>query len=166
MERRDLYDVNRQLTGKTILKGDPIPPNNYILVVLSFIQNSKGQFLIQKRSPEKNGKYGSTGGHAKTGENSLQAMKTEIKEEIGLDILDEELKFVYSGVSHETQVFYDLYYLKKDFDIDSLVLQKEEVDFVDWYTLEEIEDLIKKDLFLSNHVDELYKVLEILEKEK
>ena len=29
MEKRDLYDINRSLTGKTICKGEPIP--KYIL---------------------------------------------------------------------------------------------------------------------------------------
>ena len=50
MEKRDLYDINRSLTGKTICKGEPIPKNNYIVVVLVFIQNNDGKFLIQKRN--------------------------------------------------------------------------------------------------------------------
>ena len=54
IEKRDLYDINRVLTGKTIFKGDSIPDNNYIVVVLVFIQNSDGKFLIQKRSKIKN----------------------------------------------------------------------------------------------------------------
>ena len=62
-EKRDLYDVNRNLTGETIFKGDPIPKGKYIVVVLVFMQNSKGEFLIQKRSLRKNGLYASTGGH-------------------------------------------------------------------------------------------------------
>ena len=57
MEKRDLYDENRQLTGETIYKGEAIPEGRYIIVVLVFIQNSKGEFLIQKRSEIKNGKY-------------------------------------------------------------------------------------------------------------
>lgn len=67
MEKRDLYDINRNLTGETIYKGETIPENKYINVVLAFIQNSKCEFLIQKRSIQKDGMYGSTGGHAKTG---------------------------------------------------------------------------------------------------
>ena len=71
MEQRDLYDVNRKLIGKTIFKGDSIPENSYIIVVLVFIQNSEGKFLIQKRSKIKNGKYATTGGHPKSGEDSI-----------------------------------------------------------------------------------------------
>ena len=57
MEKRDLYDINRKLTGETIYKNEKIPANRYILVVLVFIQNSQGKFLIQKRSKQKDGKY-------------------------------------------------------------------------------------------------------------
>ena len=48
MEKRDLYDKNRNLIGKTIYKGESVPEGSYIIVVLIYIQNSKGEFLIQK----------------------------------------------------------------------------------------------------------------------
>lgn len=41
MEKRDLYDENRNYTGETIYKGEKIPEGRYISVVLIFIQNSK-----------------------------------------------------------------------------------------------------------------------------
>ena len=47
MEYRDLYDKNRNLIGK-------------ILVVVCFMENSKGKFLMQKRSVQKNGLCGTT----------------------------------------------------------------------------------------------------------
>lgn len=164
MEIRDLYDINRNLTGETIKKGDPIPSNRYILVVLSFIQNSKGEFLIQKRSIQKDGKYGSTGGHPKSGESSEQGIITEIKEELGIDILPEELDLLFAGRSDSEQVFFNVYYIQKDFDIESLALQKDEVDFVEWMTLDQIKDLIDKGLFLKNHVEEVYRMIDIFKK--
>ena len=95
-EKRDLYDINRKLTNETIYKGEDIPENRYILVVLAFIQNSKGEFLIQKRSEIKNGKYASTGGHAKTGQTSIEAISSEIKEELGIEVDEKELKLFKS----------------------------------------------------------------------
>lgn len=161
MEKRDLYDKNRNLTGKTIYKGEPIPPNCYITVVLSFIQNSKGEFLIQKRSPQKDGLYGSTGGHPKSGESSIQGMVTEIQEEIGLTIKPQELELIYSGREDNCHVFFDIYYTKKDFDISDLVLQKEEVDFVEWASIKRIKELINDGLFLKNHAEEVYRLIDI-----
>ncbi len=165
MEKRDLYDINRKLTGETIFKGEKIPENRYILVVMVFIENSEGKFLIQKRSIQKDGKYASTGGHPKSGETSIQGIATEIREEIGLNVEENELKLIYSGREDSTQVFFDIYYLKRDFVIDDLVLQKEEVDFVEWDSIDEINNLIDKEMFLKNHVEEFYRMLKILKKE-
>ena len=162
MEKRDLYDINRNLTGETIYKGDSIPNGKFILVVLSFIQNSKGEFLIQKRSVQKGGKYASTGGHAKTGETSIQAMMTEINEEVGLNVNEDELDLFYSGRDDIDKVFFDLYYIKKDFSTDSLTLQKEEVESVKWMTVDEIKQLISTNKFLDSNVDEFYKILDYL----
>lgn len=162
MEKRDLYDINRNLTGETIYKVDSIPDGKFILVVLSFIQNSKGEFLIQKRSVQKGGKYASTGGHAKTGETSIQAMMTEINEELALNANEDELHLVYSGREDEDKIFFDLYYMKKDFSTNSLILQKEEVESVKWMTVDEIKQLISTNEFLDSNVDEFYKILDYL----
>ena len=164
MEKRDLYDINKKLTGETIYKNEKIPANRYILVVLVFIQNSQGKFLIQKRSKQKDGKYASTGGHPKTGETSIDGMITEIEEELGLTIKPEELELIFSGQEDVKQVFFDIYYMRKDFNISDLKLQKEEVDFVEWLSFKEVETLIKKDLFLESHAEELYRLKEIFEK--
>lgn len=162
MEKRDLYDKNRNLTGETIYKGESIPEGKYIIVILVMIQNSKGEFLIQKRSKQKDGKYAATGGHVKTGQTSIEGMIDEIQEELGLTVKPEELECIFSGREDEYQVFFDLYYMKKDFEITDLILQEEEVESVKWMTLQEIDDLIKKDMFLINHAEEVYRTIDIL----
>lgn len=166
MEKRDLYDKNRNLTGETICKGEPIPKGKYIIVVLIMIQNSKGEFLVQKRSKEKGGKFGFTGGHAKSGESGLQGAISEVKEEIGLDLKPEELKLIFTEREDEVDVFYDLFYVKKDFDISSLTLQKEEVESANWFTVEEIEKMINNNEFFGHHSEELYRTLNILNTNK
>lgn len=166
MEKRDLYDKNKRRTGETIFKDEPIPKNRYILVVLVFIQNSKGEFLIQKRSPQKDGTYASTGGHPKTGETSLQGMITEIQEEIGLTVKPEELTLYYEDRDDDEQVIFSLYYMKKDIDINTLTLQKEEVDFVEWDSLDRIYELIGEKKFKNSHKESLERLLKVLNKEK
>ena len=155
MEQRDLYDINRKLTGKTIYKGDSIPENNYIIVVLVFIQNSEGKFLIQKRSKIKNGKYATTGGHPKSGENSIQGVISEVKEEIGLELKPDDIQLYYTGRSDSERVFWDDYYIKMDIeDINNLTLQKEEVESVSWLSIDEINSLMENNKFFENHYEE------------
>lgn len=159
MEKRDLYDVNRNLTGETIFKGETIPANRYIIVVQAIIQNSKGEFLIQKRSSQKGGKYGSPSGHAKSGENSIQAVISEIHEEIGLNVDKNELELIHSDIATFKQVFFDVYYLKKDIDITKLVLQEEEVHLVEWTSLDRIKQLFNDGLFLEHHAKEIFRMI-------
>lgn len=155
IEKRDLYDKDRRLTGKTIFKGEKIPDNNYIVVVLVFIQNSNGKFLIQKRSELKNGKYATTGGHPKSGENSIQGIISEVKEEIGLELQPKDLKLYYSNRSDKERVFWDDYYIKMDIEnIDNLKLQKEEVSSIYWLDTDEIHKLMREGKFFKNHYEE------------
>ncbi len=155
MEKRDLYDLNRNLTGETILKGDETPKGRYIIVVLVFMQNSKGDFLIQKRSKRKDGKYATTGGHPKSGEDSIQGVLTEVEEEIGIKLNPNDLQLYYSGRSEKERVFWDDYYIKIDIeDIKKLKLQEDEVEDVEWFSANQIVELMKQDKFLRNHYEE------------
>ena len=38
MEKRDLYNENRELLGKTIFKDEVIPDGSFILIVVGFIE--------------------------------------------------------------------------------------------------------------------------------
>lgn len=155
MELRDLYNIEKHKTGETIQKEEKIPKDKYILVVSALIQNSKGEILLQKRSIQKDGKYGLTSGHPKTGEDSVQGMITEIEEELGLEVQPQELKLLHTERDDKTNCFFDLYYLKKDFKIENLNLQKEEVDFVKWYSPKEIEKICLNGEFKDSHKEAL-----------
>ena len=92
MELRDLYDKDRKLTGEKIYKGQNIPQGRYYITVVIFIQNSKNEFLLQKRSKNKDGKWATTGGHPVSGQTSKEVIITEVKEELGIDIVPENIK--------------------------------------------------------------------------
>lgn len=151
MEKRDLYDEFRNATGKIICAGEEVPEGYFLLISVIFIQNSEGKFLIQKTSKEKGGRYSSTGGHMNSGENTLEGIIREVKEEIGLDIAPYKDELVMFKSRTGGHFHGDLYYLKHDFDINDCKLQKEEVDSVEWLSIDEINDLISKDLFHKAH---------------
>ena len=104
---------------------------------------------MQKRSVQKGGVWGTTGGHPKTGEDSLIGMHTEIEEELGLDISKNELKLVTT--IQDNKIICDIYYINKDIDINDITMQESEVAQVKYLTLAEIEDLYKSGEFKKSH---------------
>lgn len=91
-------------------------------------------------------------------------MQTEIQEELGITLKEEELELIYSGRSDRGHTFFDLYYVEKDLNIDDMVLQKEEVDFVEWDSVEKVKKLINDGIFKSNHIEEFFRMLDIFKK--
>lgn len=165
-ELRDLYDQNRQLTGETLVVGNPIPPHRYINVVLIFIQNSRGEFLIQRRTKQRNGLYATTGGHPKHGETSLQGAVTEVAEELGLHIEPRQLQPFYSGRSDEEQVFWDDYYVQLDVNLTNLKLQADEVASAHWFSAAQIRKLYEQDEFMPDHYDEFLRLQDWLKEKR
>lgn len=120
-------------------------------IVTIFIQNNNKEFLIQKRSKQKNGKYGITSGHVNKMEKAEDAAIREIKEELGLDIKKDELNLFFT--SKDNYAKYNLYLLKKEFCINDLILQKEEVEYVIWCDIKKIENLIKNGDFFETQIE-------------
>ena len=117
MELRDLYNSKRILTGEVIEKGKEVPLGSYYITVVVFIENEQGEFLLQKRVMKKDGKWATTGGHPKSGESSLQGIVTEIEEELGINVKENELT-LFKTIQTEDD-FVDLYYLRKNIDISN-----------------------------------------------
>ena len=151
MEKRDLYDENKILTGETIYKGQEVPKGRYYITVVVFIQNYKNEFLIQKRVAKKDGKWATTGGHPVSGETSKQGIITEIKEELSINVIENNL-ILFKTIKTEDD-FVDIYYLKENINIDKIKIQKDEVEDVKWASKEEIEKLIENGQFSESHTE-------------
>ena len=143
-EYTDLYDENKNLTGEKLFreKGTKliVPKGRYSIVVLAFIENSNGEFLFQMTSKRKKNVWATTGGHVKSGQTSKEAIIEEIKEELGIDINEDEVK-LFKTYKYD-DAFKDVFYIKKDIDINSLTYEEDEVEYVKYLTKDEILDLI------------------------
>ena len=152
MELLDIYDDFGRTTGKVIVRGDKsvkLNKNEHIAVSVIFIENSNGEFLMQKTSKEKGGLYSSTGGHVNYGETPLETIKREVEEEIGINIYNDdivELGYKIGGIPLRY-----MFYLKKDIDINDVKVQKEEVDFVKYMTVEDIYNLMENKEMAEAH---------------
>lgn len=143
MEYLDLYDENKQLTGEKIVRGKEkpiVPENNYINIVIIFIQNNEGKFLFQVTSKDKGSEIATTGGHVKSGQTSQEAILCEVEEELGLDISNEDVKMIDSYIFGVA--FMDVYYLRKDINENDLTLQDEEVESVEWLSIVEVKSVL------------------------
>ncbi len=151
MEVLDLYDDFANKLNQTIIRGEKIPSEKNIMLSVAFIKNSKNEFLIQKTSKEKGGHYSSTGGHVKRNETGLETIKRELKEELGIDIKNEEINYITTFKYPDKNCIFNVYLLKMDIDLTKIKLQKEEVSEVKYLSQEEINNIIKNDNFLKSH---------------
>lgn len=150
MELWDLYDKDRQKTGKLHERGKPVPAGYYRLVVHVCVFNSRGELLIQHRHPEKNVWPGlwdlSAGGSSIAGDTSRSAASRELFEELGIDHSFEEEGPVLTV--HFDYGFDDYYFLRADLDASELRLQAEEVQGARWATRDEVMALWREGSFI------------------
>lgn len=153
MELLDLYTKDREKTGKTIERGEPIPEKLYRLAVHICIFNRINQMLIQQRQPFKHGWSGmwdvSVGGSAVAGESSQQAAQREVCEEIGLELDLSDTRPILTV--HFDDGFDDIYTVEREIDTQKLVLQPEEVKTVKWADKQEILQMIDDGTFIPFH---------------
>ena len=120
----------------------------YHKAVVVFIINSKGQVLLQRRSPNKrmwpNLWDVTAGGHVSSGEFGFQAIIRECKEELGIELNKNDITFIGSTKSTNIQGdiinnhFNEIYIANKEIDETKLKLQEEEVAEVRWVDKDEI----------------------------
>lgn len=149
MEYLNVYDENKNKLSRRILRGEKLNENEHILLSIIIIQNESDEYLIQKTSKEKGSVYATTGGHVLYDETSKDAIMREVKEELGIDISNDEIVFVDSIILG-TPIF-DVYYLKKNIDLNDVVMQKEEVSDIMYMSKDKVLNLIEADEFKKSH---------------
>ncbi len=144
MEHNDIYDKDRNVTGRTHRRGTPWKKGEYGLVVCVWVYDGKGNVLLTRRAPGKSfaGTWENSGGAAQAGETSLQAITRELWEETGIRAEPEEFEILCSG--RDKSVFYDFYCLKRDVPIEQVVLQPGETDGAQWVTGDQIHAMIRE----------------------
>ena len=149
MEYLNLYDRDGKLIKKRGIRGEK---TTYLKgIVIIFIENSQGEFLIQKTSSSRNSVFATTGGHVSYGSTFKETIINEVKEELGIDISNEKIIEVNTYIwKHYIQ---KIYYLKKDININDLTIQKDEVDYVKWLNREEINELINNGQFREGNIE-------------
>lgn len=167
MEYWDIYDANKQKTGRTMKRNDWIlQDGEYHLSVLGVVARPDGRFLITKRVMTKAwapGWWEVSGGAALAGEESEDAVKREVLEETGLDVSNAEGGYMFSyhreNPGKGDNYFVDIYRFVMDFDEKDVKIQTEEALDFKIATHEEIKELAAQGIFL--HYDSIKEVFEM-----
>ena len=129
MELWDVYDRYRVKTGRTMVRGESIKPGDYHLVVHICLFNSEGKMLIQQRQAFKEvwpDRWDvTTAGSALAGESPEQAAERELFEELGIRHDFSEIRPLMT--MNFPGGFDDVFLIQRDFDLNTLILQPEEV---------------------------------------
>lgn len=167
MELWDIYDSNKQPTGRTMKRNDwCLKDGEYHLTVLGVVARPDGRFLITKRVMSKAwapGWWEVSGGAVQAGEDSKDAVVREVKEETGLDVSDAEDGYLFSyqreNPGEGDNYFVDIYRFIMDFDEADVKPQEEETDGFMLATAEQIKEFAEQGIFL--HYDSIKRIFEL-----
>lgn len=159
IEKFDVLNELGEFTGEFATREECHEKGLWHRAVYAFIIDENLNILLQKRSPKKKlwpNKWDVTlGGHVNASEFGRQALIRECKEELGLEINDDDIKYIVSTTSVYNKNNYinnhydECYLITKNINIEDLKLQKEEVSDVKFFSKE---DLLKR---INNNYDEL-----------
>lgn len=142
MENVDIFNKRREKLEKIRERGK-LDNNEYSISVHVWLLE-EDKLWIQQRSNEKKlfpKLWEKSGGGVLTGETSLRAVKRETKEELGLDIQDEEITYI--GSYTRVKDIVDIWLVQRAISKDKIILQDEEVANIKNVTFEEFDKMIE-----------------------
>lgn len=150
MELIDIFDENNRYLGYSLDRKEVHEKNLWHHHVSAWIMNYDGMVLLQQRALTKKknpGKWAKTGGHVEAAETCEEAIKREVYEEIGLEVKDEEIENIeiFKSINSNEHYYAYGYIFFTHYKEEDFILQKEEVNAVKYYTIEELEKIRKRD---------------------
>lgn len=151
MEYWDVYDKKGKWKRRAIRKGERLKNDEYHIIVEGWILRDDGNFIIQRRALDKKSFAGmwycSAGGSVISRETPKEGMVREFKEELGIDISEEELK-LKRIITEKNTIFY-IFLVRKNISLDEIKLQEEEVMDVDLADPNKIRKMVEDKTFIG-----------------
>ncbi|MCI8518766.1 MAG: NUDIX domain-containing protein [Clostridia bacterium] len=144
--------------------------------IIILLINSKGEILLQKRSPnkEKNPNLWdlSCAGHLNSRDSSISGAMRELEEELGIKSNEQNMKLIYTirksympkegFIENEIQ---DVYLYRADVDINNIKMQKEEVLEVKFIPFEiYAKEILSNNKEFVNRGNEFREIIEIIKR--
>ena len=144
MEYIDVLNERGEFTGKIVSRGECHEKGYFHRAVYAFVIKDDGSIILQKRSKNKklwpNLWDVTIGGHVDITEFGREALIREAKEEFGINLTDNDIKYIVGATSIDkrgnviNKQYNECYLITKSIDILDIVLQKEEVTEVRYFS--------------------------------
>ncbi len=171
----DIVDENNQPLGTTKAKSQVHKDGNWHRAVHVWVVNGNKEVLVQKRSAIKTLSPNlwdiSMGGHISAGEDPIVATIRELKEELGMKVNQEDLKFVFiskddvilsNGIE---RLFHNVYITKTNLPITAFKMQGEEVAEIKYISVDEFEKRVgNQPEQWMDHTGEYHKMFKYIRK--
>ncbi len=148
MEHWELFDRNGVPLGRTIRRGERLRAGEHHKVVHIWIVNSVDRVLIQRRSKHRKlmpNIWAVTSGSVVAGEESPDAARRELGEELGIVLPDSEFEFLGRLVRRNSLC--DVFLVRRDIAVPDMRLQREEVSQARWVTVAQLAEMLRRRQF-------------------
>ena len=150
----DIYDENWHLTGEVLEKNEAEKQHKWHCAAHIWIVNSKGELLLQRRSPHKktfpNMWDISAAGHVRTGETVIEGGIREAYEELGVNIKADQLVLINKSKSYSNQHLQTEFLVKLDIPIKDFVFNDKEVVEVKYIPWQELAKMTEDEMRAKN----------------
>ncbi|MBR5228021.1 MAG: NUDIX domain-containing protein [Clostridia bacterium] len=150
MEKVDIYNRFREKTGKTKYRNE-LEVGEYRISTHIWLFNYDGKLLVQKRSLKEDkfpGFWAQTGGGVKAGMTSMETVFEECKEELNVEV-DEQNLFYVASYTREKDIV-DVWVVKQRIDLTKITLQADEVEEVRLVTFDEFDSMIEQGIVVPS----------------
>lgn len=149
MEYIDIFDENNKPIGITKEKTQAHEDGNFHRTAHIWIINKNNELLLQKRSATKKSHPNcwdiSGAGHIRVGETIVEGAIRELKEELGIEIKEEQLKFISiikSTKNPKNCEFGYVYLVECNNKIEEYTFEDNEVSEVKYVYFEDLEKMV------------------------
>ena len=151
MEYIDIFDYNNNPTGEIKEKIQAHEDGNFHRTAHVWIMNDKKELLLQKRSATKKSHPNfwdiSGAGHIRAGETVIEEAIRELKEELGVEVKEEDLQYIAtikSTKNPKNMEFQYVYLLNCNKEIEEYIFEDNEVSEVKYVFYKDLEKMVEE----------------------
>lgn len=151
MEYIDIFDYNNNPTGEIKEKTQAHEDGNFHRTAYVWIMNDKKELLLQKRSATKKSHPNfwdiSGVGHIRAGETVIEGAIRELKEELGVEVKEEDLQYIAtikSTKNPKNMEFQYVYLLNCNKEIEEYIFEDNEVSEVKYVFYKDLEKMVEE----------------------